>query len=172
MKAAIAIFALLASSLALAGVRGGCRIVAPDPPCLEHECSNDSSTNPIYGDELMRWSRPKDFDPDGDGTVDEVDRFEVGLDTGGGFIELCGVVRTCRVSPYQIEGCFPREGETYLLAVRACAAEGKGCGSWGTARVEFVGGVYVCFGSRPDGTACEEPCYDGAPKRISKLPGC
>lgn len=156
----------------------GCEKKDPENPpveCTEHDCSDD--TIPVFGNEWQAFYLPEFFDPDGDGTEDEITRFQVGIDTGGGFVELCAVIHVCNFSPYQLLGCFPKEGRRYLYAVRACGSTEVGCADWPKRRVEFWGAPYACFGELPDGTACEEPCYfddlgEPSPRRYPEMPGC
>ncbi len=169
MRVLIVILILLVAPLAV-GQSLYCTRTDGEPPCIEHACSDD--TVQVWGNEWALWFfSGAVFDPDGDGTPDEVTRIQIGLDTGGGFVELCENVTSCPWNPYR-SPCFPPEGEERCFAVRACGPPGVGCEPWPRERVCFIGGIYLCLARAPDGTACEEPCYDAAPRRLPAMPAC
>lgn len=136
--------------------------ISPDL-CVTHECSDDSLAIPIYGNEFVKFEPYSDeFDYDEDGTFDPIDRFQIAISTDASPIpELCGVVDDCEWSPYELQGCFPIEGQEVHYWIRVCTL--KGCGEWNQVAT-VIGGSYACF------EVCGEvPCYGGAGLRFPAL---
>lgn len=166
--------------------------------CVEHACSNDSATPPVYGDEWATWDWPAwPCDQDLDGTPDtagiptgwELLRERPGLPVGDAEVVRWQSrmwvdredgrggrwVLPRRQSPYTLRPEYladPGTSQRYLVRARWM------CGTipvWSSpaSAVEFVLGPYTWFDLTQYGDRCERRMSVGAPLHfVPHIPEC
>lgn len=130
-----------------------CAPALAQTPCTSHECSDDSATPPIAGNEPIVYD-----------IILDIASYEFTYDDGA---TVCATVAPQFLPRYPgkqrifqrhwLAGyplCYPPPGVQIFLRVRSCDHD-HNCSAWSTERVEYIGQLYRCFSGAQNS---EVPC--------------